>query len=97
MNILEKLKSKTKLTDDEVYRIVIGDSDNIVIEAEESGDHGRWTEYVAIIVKTIEDEYYEIWYERGLTEYQENYYEAQIARQVKPVKRMIEVIEWEEV
>ena len=97
MNILEKLKSKTKLTDDEVYRIVIGDSDNIVIEAEESGDHGRWTEYVAIIVKTIEDEYYEIWYERGLTECQEDYYEAQIARQVRPVKRMIEVIEWEEV
>ena len=97
MSILEKLKSKETLTEEEVYRLVIGDCENITIKEEEGGDHGRWSEYVTVVLETIEGEYYEVWYERGLTEYQENYYESQTARHIKPVKRMIEIVEWEEV
>ena len=95
MNILEKLKSKTILTEDEIYHLVREDYDEVFIKEEEAGEHDRWSEPVDLILETIEGEFYSIWYHRGLTEYQEDYYEAQIAEHVRPAKKIIEVIEWE--
>lgn len=97
MNILEKLKSKTILTEEEIYHLVREDYNEVSIKEEETGEHERWSESVGLILETIEGEFYSIWYQRGLTEYQEDYYEAQIAEHVRPVKKMIEVVEWEEV
>ena len=41
--------------------------------------------------------YYMIGYDRALTEIQENDYENSYPVEVKPVKKIVEVTEWEEV
>ena len=97
MNILEKFKSKTILTEDEIYHLVREDYNEVSIKEEETGEHDRWSEPVVLILEATEGEFYSIWYHRGLTECQEDYYEAPIAEHVRPVKRIIEVVEWEEV
>ena len=99
MTIIEKLRNKEELTEDEVYSLVREGVKGIVtVDEDPSPDHGRWSRYVDIVVNIVDtDEYYNIFFEEGLTEMQENYYETQVATKVKKVKKIIEVTEWEAV
>lgn len=54
----------------------------------------RWNQWVEIVFK-YNGEHYMIGYDRGLTECQEDFYEDSVPVKVKPVKKMVEVVEWE--
>lgn len=99
MTIIEKLRNKEALTEDEVYSLVReGVKGVVMVDEDPSPDHGRWSRCVGVVVQIADtDEYYSIFYDEGLTEMQENYYEAQVATKVRKVKKVIEVTEWEEV
>ena len=99
MTIIEKLRNKEELTEDEVYSLVREGAEGVVIVDEDpSPDHGRWSRYVDVVVNIVgTDEYYNVFFQEGLTEMQENYYETQVATKVKKVKKIIEVTEWEAV
>lgn len=95
MEILKKLRKKQELTGDEVYYIVSGQCypDIEIIEEQRTGS-GRWQEYWDTIFKA-ENNYYCIYWSKGLTELQEDYYDEQCAIKVKPIKKLIEITEWE--
>ena len=59
--------------------------------AEEEGEHFRWC-YPITKVFQVYDKYYSIWVMKGLTECQDNDYEAQVAIEVKPKAEI--VIKW---
>lgn len=44
-------------------------------------DAGRWSVPVTLIF-SYRDKYYSIWYDKGLTEYQENEWESQVIQEV---------------
>lgn len=56
------------------------------------GNESRWTRAMDTIIKVGKD-YWDIPWERGLTEYQENEYWEQPFR-VKPVEKIVKVTEW---
>lgn len=97
MEIIKKIKNKERLTEDEVYYIVSGQCypEIEIIETIRHGE-GRWNSYWDAIFK-CDNKYYCVAYSKGLTEMQEDYYDEQIAIEVKPIKKMIEIIEWENV
>ena len=66
------------------------------LEDEIEGDMGRWQQWVDIVFM-YNGKYYMIGYDRALTEIQENDYENSYPVEVKPVKKIVEVTEWEEV
>lgn len=65
-------------------------------EDEIEGEEGRWSRAMTTIVKLPGEEYWAIDWERGLTEYQEDYYGEQ-PRRVRPVEKVIVVRNWEAV
>lgn len=81
-----KLNKKEILTPEEVeYLINEFEIENTI------GDYGRWNHLVVSIIQ-VDNDFYELTYKQGNTEYQMNEYEQQVAEKVKKVK--IEVEEW---
>lgn len=64
------------------------------LEDEIEGDIGRWNQWVDLVFM-YDEKYYMIGYDRALTEIQENCYEDSYPVEVKPVKKIVEVTEWE--
>lgn len=92
--VMEKFLKGEKLSNNEKHAIVKYAYRNLEDEIE--GEWGRWYVWTDLVFKYNGD-YYMVGYDRGLTECQENCYDESIPFKVKPVKKMIEVIEWEEV
>ena len=57
------------------------------------GEARRWSSTNTSVV-TIDDKQYELYYEHGLTEMQENEYEEQEAPEVKKVKETVVIEKW---
>lgn len=55
------------------------------------GDEGRWYRYITVVYE-INGSYYSIYYYKGLTEYQEDEFESQVADEVE--KRLVTTYEW---
>ena len=90
--VFEAVKNGTMLTSDEVHFLVA----ECACEDGECGEDLRWVAPMYSIIN-VEGEHYILYWYRGLTEYQENEYEAQYARKVQKVKRVITIEEWEEI
>jgi hypothetical protein len=67
---IDKIDAGVELTEDELSEFVGWSSENT------EGDSGRWEQYIESIVE-YNGRYFSICWERGLTEYQENYYNSQ--------------------
>ncbi len=95
---LRKLSNEEKLDEDEVRWLVYEEYDHNCIQAVDSVviDEGRWTNRV-MKVFTIPaiTRTFTVYYDRALTEIQEDEFWEQIAREVEPVP--ITKLEWREV
>ena len=95
---LRKLSNEEKLDEDEVRWLVYEEYDHNCIQAVDSVviDEGRWTNRV-MKVFTIPaiTRTFTVYYDRALTEIQEDEFWEQIAREVEPVPIM--KFEWREV
>lgn len=93
MTIIEKMYAGEKLSEKELEGLVYEDAgDDYEIITESEGEESRWTRTVDTIIKVGED-YWDIPWERGLTEYQEDEFWEQPFR-VKPVEEVITVTRW---
>lgn len=90
--VFDAVKNGTMITSDEVHFLVT----ECACEEGECGDHLRWHAPMYSIIN-IDGEHYILYWYRGLTEYQDDEYEAQYARKVQKIKRVITVEEWEEI
>jgi len=94
--LIDKLINGKRLSEKEVQNLVTGDYDipelNMVDENE--GDTDRWSQFMETVF-SFKGRYYALDWQRGLTEMQENYYDSQVAAEVKEVKKTIVVTEWE--
>lgn len=90
--LMERALSGKKLRDDEWRHLIwVGE------EVDRVGDEPRrWCKWIEVIVKW-KDKYYSIGYDEGLTECQEDDYSDSGIIEVKTVKKMVEVIEWQDV
>lgn len=68
---------------------------NCEVERIEDGE-GRWSKYMLSIVEGEDDKFYSLYWEKGLTECQDNYFEAQEAEEVekRTFEKTITVTEW---
>lgn len=98
MSITEKIISGKCLTEEEVKDIVVSEVgiDGLVIVEENERDTARWTQDIQTIL-SYKGHFYALTWQRGLTEMQENYYDPQIAKEVKEVKKTIVVTEWRDI
>lgn len=93
MTIIEKMYAGVELTEKELKALTWGEAeDEYKIITELEGECSRWTRAVDTIIK-VEEDYWDIPWERGLTEYQENEYWEQPFR-VKPVEEIVKVTKW---
>lgn len=88
--LLNKIDSGKNLTEDELQ--------HLIWECEEVdrdyGDNGRWTRGVISVVELC-GRYFEVYWEEGLTEYQENeYYNQPVEVEKKEYDKTIHVVEW---
>lgn len=92
MTLKDKIINGEKLDKLEVMDLVYEDADlDYELVEEIMHDHGRWMMHMETIIK-IDDKYYSIIWDRGLTEYQENEFYGQIAKPV--VKKEIISYKW---
>ncbi len=83
-----------KFTAKEVKAMVYEDDfDSEVIETIE-GEDRRWSRTNITIIKHIKGKFYELYWEHGLTENQENEFEDQDAPEVKQVEKTTIVKSW---
>jgi hypothetical protein len=87
-----KIVNGEELSADEVQCIYYGEVFPQVDHI--GGDEGRWYRYITVVYE-INDSYYSIYYYKGLTEYQEDKFESQVADEVE--KRPVTTYEWVEV
>lgn len=87
------LINKKEVSGDCWFEIYCADFLNEVDKIVEHENEGRWSVPVSIIFK-FEEKYYSIWYNRGLTECQDNEWPDQIAIPVKEVE--VKHYEWVE-
>ena len=93
MTIIEKMYAGEKLSEKELKALVYEDvEDDYKIVTEVEGDESRWSRTIDTIIKVGED-YWDIPWERGLTECQENMFWEQPFR-VKPVEEVVTVTNW---
>ena len=93
MTIIEEMYAGENLSRDELKALVFEyTEDDYKIITQSEGSEGRWTRAMDTIIKTGED-YWDIPWDRGLTEYQKNAFEEQPFR-VKPVKEVITITKW---
>ena len=90
--IIEKLYAGELLSEQEIKKLLW--TRKTVDEIEHGS--GRWTENITTVLELKPDELWAIDWERGLTEYQEDYYEYQPRRVVRKT-RMVEIAYYEEV
>lgn len=91
----EKILNGIELSVSEVQQIIWEDTEEdeeIFIHDTEIGDDTRWSRPIGIIIK-VDNRFFRIWYLKGLTEYQPDDYEKQVAEEVVPVE--VTRIEWE--
>lgn len=87
-----------QLTSEQVREICFGDHEDFDIVEEIGGEARRWSSTDVVIAKHIETgKYYELTWENGLTEMQENEFYAQDAPEVKKITKTIETTSWENV
>ena len=78
-----------------VYRDFPADPSLVYVEEEED-EARRWYSRVEVIFKVNNERFFRVWYDRGLTECQDNEYEEQIAVEVEPKTRTVVETYWEE-
>ena len=78
-----------------VYRGFPADP-NLVYVEEEEDEARRWYSRVEVIFKVNNERFFRVWYDRGLTELQDNEFEEQIAVEVEPKTRTVVETYWEE-
>lgn len=71
------------------------DDPNLVVAARIEEEDRRWSRCVKIIFKVNGERYFRIYYDKGLTECQEDYFEEQVAVEVEPKTRTIVETYWE--
>lgn len=91
--ILKKIANKEQLTAEDVEMLIYEDGFNIETVVIDKYD---WTELVNTIIK-LGGKYYRVYWEQALTENQEDYFESQLAIEVKKKKKIIETYEWVEI
>ena len=84
-----KIVNGEELSADEVQYIYYGEVFPQVDRI--SGDEGRQYRYITVVYE-INGSYYSIYYYKGLTEYQEDEFESQVADEVE--KRPVTTYEW---
>lgn len=97
MILKDKFLNKQELTSSEVEKIIWNmGSEGITYIEEIEGEDRRWSRTNQVIFN-VDGRYFELTYEHGLTECQENEYWSQIPIEVKKVEKTIVVIDWEEI
>lgn len=86
--LLKKIDNHEELTSED-YCLLLNDYKFY----EEAGDDGRWTRFMYTVSK-LGDRYFEINWQRGLTEMQEDYFDEYPAEVVIKDIRIIEIKEY---
>lgn len=89
--ILNKIDNNEKLTEEEIEQLTCSD---YVIDSV-NNETRRWTVNKDSIVQ-LGGRTFSIYWDQGLTEYQENHYESQVPVEVKQITKTVEVKEWVE-
>lgn len=84
-----KIVNGEELSADEVQYIYYGEVFPPVDRI--GGDEGRWYRHITVVYE-INGSYYSIYYYKGLTEYQKDEFESQVADEVE--KRPVTTYEW---
>ena len=97
---LNKIDNKEVFNEEELKDLywgdLEGDDDDIIEEVDEIiEEKRRWSQFISKIVK-INNRYFCLTADIGLTEYQDNEYDFQ-PEEVRPVEKVITTIEWVEV
>lgn len=88
----DKILNGKELTSKEVCQLAWGDTDNDIAQIDSIViDEGRWDVTEQVIFR-INGRYFSIYYLRGKTEMQEDYFPEQIAEEVEQTE--IKVIRW---
>lgn len=87
-DFLAKYDSGYRFLEDELRQLVW---ETHVVDRD-SGEDGRWSRPMTNVFE-VGDRYFEIMWEKGLTEYQDNIYHSQ-PREVIPSIKTIEIKEW---
>ena len=83
----------------EIRRLVYRDfpaDPNLVYAGEEEEEPRRWYSRKEVIFKVNNKRFFRVWYDRGLTECQDNEFEEQVAVEVEPKTRTVVETYWEE-
>lgn len=88
----QKIQNGDELTSEEVRKLIYSDTHIDDVEL----DSGRWTEYLQMIYE-INGKYYAVYWERGLTECQDNEFYSQVAEEVIPIDEVVTIRKWENV
>ena len=92
----EKFLNKEELDENAVEVIITDTPDGIKYVDEIEGEDRRWSRTNRVIFE-VNGIYFELEYDEGLTEYQDNEYWAQTPIEVKKVEKTIVVTDWEEI
>jgi hypothetical protein len=92
LSIKEKILNRVELKGYEVSLLVDEEVEGISIETTLYSEDTRWQRFIYVVLK-VDDRFFIVHYAKGLTEFQENNYEAQVAREVVPVA--VTTIDWE--
>lgn len=82
-----------KFTGEEVRDLVYGDSEKGSVVDTTEGENRRWSRTNIAIVE-VSGKFYQLYWEQGLTESQENDFEDQDGPEVKKVSRAVIVNNW---
>lgn len=96
VSLKDKLLNKEELTNEEVEELVCNTPDDINWVEEIEGEDRRWSR-TNLVILGVDDKYFQIEYEHGLTEYQENEYWGQVAIEVRKIEKVITTTVWEEI
>lgn len=73
-----------------------GDIRTLVLEFEwerKEHENRRWSRWVDVVVK-LEDRYFMVGYDEGLTEMQDNEYDDTSIVEVMPIEKTVTIIDW---
>ena len=94
MTIVEKIVNGIELSDSEVRDLVWEGADGVeTVEIIEGDELSRWTRGVVHIL-LVDGNFYRVYFEQGLTEYQENYYPDQKAERVYKKEKLVMTTTW---
>ena len=84
----EKILNGIKLSYEEVSGLIWEEYEDLPIQTTVEGDDTRWQRYIDVVIK-VDDRFFMLYYMQGLTEFQDNDYEEQVAVEVVPVQVMV--------